>query len=326
MINIFKKSVAAQLITILLVALAMWMGRLIHPVPMPAPTTAAPLYGLFYLLFSSVPRVATILALLLHLGTGALLNSLLFERKLIHSNMLLPMFMYVVTVSLIPEGQTLTPTLFVNMLLLWILHILIATDTHFKLSQHQVFGSAVLLASSTLFYFPAITMALPLLIILIFIYKFYNLHDITVLLLGFLAPYILLFTVTFLNNHLPIIWGSMQDNLTQWHLTFTQPDSIEWFSYVLFVVILLISILFLLGYTGGQTIIYRNNATIVGLTMLCSGLLFLYCPHFSTETQSFAIPFAYTGSLWLINSKNKPWILNAILTLWVIISVVNCIV
>ena len=325
MINIFKKSVAAQLTTILIVAIAMWMGRFVHPVPMPEPTTAAPLYGLFYLIFSPIPRVATVLAFLLHIGTGALLNNLLFGRKLIHSNMLLPMLMYVVTVSLIPEGQTLTPTLFVNILLLLILYILIATDTRFKLSQNHVFGMAALLASSTLFYLPAITMVLPLLIILIFIYKFYNLQDITILLLGFLSPYILLLTASFLTDHLMTLYQSIEAGILHWNLTFPMPDSIGLATYGLFVVVLFISLVFLIGFTGSKTVIYRNNASIVVLTMLCSALMLPYAPHLSTESQLFAIPFAFTGSLWLINSNTKPWILNTTFTLWVLVSIANCI-
>lgn len=325
MINIFKKSVAAQLFTILLIAIAMWMGRLMHPISMPAPTNSAPLYELLYLIFSSFPQLATILALLLHLGTGALLNNLLFERKLIQSNMLLPMLLYVVTASLIPEGQTLTPTLFVNILLLWILHILIATDTRFKLSQNQSFGVAALLAIATLFYFPAITMAIPLLILLIFIHKFFNLHDITILLLGFLAPYILVFTISYLHNNLSSLFLEMYNELSQWNLTYSMPNNIELITFALFLLSLLISLLFLINFTGSKTVIYRNNSTTVLLTLICSIAMLFYCPHFSIESQSLAITFAFTGSLWLINSRTKPWILNATLTLWIIVSVINCV-
>lgn len=308
----------------LIVVVLMWFGRLVHPQPMPQPTVAAPLYGLCYALLASLPRLATILALLLHLGTGALLNNLLYERKLIHSNMLLPMMLYVVTVGLIPEGQTLTPTLFTNLIILWILHHLIATDTRFKLTQDQVFGVAALLSISTLFHFPSLVMVLPILIILIFIYKFYNWHDIAMLLLGFLGPYLILLTYSFLADRTLVLWESMKTVLIDWHWTVGTYDRLTLCVYIGMGVFLLASMLFFLGYTNSKTIMYRNNATIVVLPLIGALLLTPYCPHFSTETQAFAIPFAFMGSLWLINSRSKPWILDTLFSAWIVAGIVNC--
>ncbi|KWW29129.1 MAG: hypothetical protein AUK63_1685 [bacterium P3] len=325
MIKIFRQSIAAQLTTILVVAGVMWAGRLVHPVPMPDPTDAAPLYKLLYTLLAPVPRLAAAGALLLHLTTGALLNNLLYDRKLIHSNMLLPMLLYVLAASLVPEGQTLTPILFINLILFWILHHLIATDTRFKLTSDQVFGVAALLSASTLFHFPALFMALPLLIILIFIYKFYNWHDITMLVLGFLAPYLLLFVYSFLTDGLLTLLTSMGDAIKQWHWTIEATDAVNLCSYVLFGLMLLSSLFFLMGYTGNKTVIYRNNATIVVLTLVGGLLMLPYCTHFTTEAQCAAIPFAFIGSLWLINSKVKPWIMNMIFTTWVLVSMAGCI-
>lgn len=326
MIQIFKKSIAAQLTFILIVAVMMWAGRLIQPTPMPQPPTAAPLFGLLYALLAPLPRLAAILALLLHLATGALLNNLLYERKLLHSNTLLPMLLYVVTVSLVPEGQTLTPALFSNMIILWILHLLIATDTRFKLTQDQVFGTAVLLATSTLFHFPSLAMVLPLLIILIFIYKFYNWHDIAILLLGFIAPYILWATYSFMTDNTGLLWESIKATMTDWHWNLGQVPAISLCVYGSFALLQMASLLFLLGYIGNKTVMYRNNATITVLPLIGALLLMPYCTHFSTETQLFALPFAFMVSLWLINIKNKPWIMDTLLTVWLLGCIVNCII
>lgn len=325
MLKIFKKGIGLQLTAVVLVSAVMWLGRLMHPIAMPEPTHGAPLYGLAYLLLGGLPRTATILALLLHLATGALLSSMLYDRKMIHSNTLLPMLLYMVTVSVTPAGQTLCPTLFINLVLLWILHLMLATETRFKLTQDHVFGVAALLGVLTLFYVPALTMALPLLIILIFIYKFYNLHDLAILLLGFLAPYILLFTVAFLSESLIPILNSMRDSLTHWELTVVYPDKFSLAAYSALLVMLALSLLFMSGFIGSKTVMHRNNAHIVMLTLVGALLLLPYCQHFSTESHGFAIAFAFSGSLWLTNSRTKQRILNLLLTTWVLLSIVNCI-
>lgn len=323
MLKLFKKGIGVQLTTVVLLAVLMWLGRLMQPVSMPAPTTAAPLYGLVYALLGDLPRTATIVALLLHLATGALLSSMLYDRKMIHSNTLLPMLLYMVTVSVTPAGQTLCPTLFINLVLLWILHLMLATETRFKITQDHVFGVAALLAVLTLFYFPALTMVLPLLIILVFIYKFYNFHDLAILLLGFLAPYVLLFTVAFLNDSLVPMLESMRENLTNWSLTAGHLNTLSLLTYAALLGMLVLSLLFMAGFIGSKTVMHRNNAHIVMLTIIGALLLLPYCPHFSTETHGFAIAFAFCGGVWLTNSRTKQRILNLLLSLWVLVSVAN---
>ena len=277
-----------------------------------------------YALLCHLPRIATIVALLLHLATGALLSSMLYDRKMIHSNTLLPMLLYMVTVSVIPAGQMLCPTLFINLILLWILHLMLATETRFGLTQDHVFGVAALLGILTLFYFPALAMALPLLFILVFVYKFYNLHDLSILLLGFLAPYVLVFTIAFLSNSLVPLLESMHDSLTHWNLTVYHPDTLSLSTYIALLAMLALSLLFMIGFMGSKTVMHRNNARIVMLTMVGALLLLPYCTHFSTETHCFAIAFAFSGGLWLTNSRTKQRILNLLLTLWVVVSVANC--
>lgn len=324
MIKLFQKSIAVQLITLMVLLTIMWWNRIVHPVGMPTPSGADPLYGLMYLLFGQLPLLATIVAILLHITCGALLNNLLYNRGLIHSNSLIPMLLYIMAMGLVPEAQSLTPQAFTNLLLLLMLRILIATDNRFILNPEQLFGVAALLSSLSLFYFPLLTMALPLITILILIYKLYNWHDISLLILGFLAPYLLLFFVAFMTDRLAPIAEAMRQALFTWEFQLPHLAPLRIVTYISFGLLLLLAFFFFVGFSANKTVVYRNNGSIVVLTLIGAILLLPYIPHYSTEVQAFAIPFAFVGSLWIINNKIKSWITNVLVTLWTALCLINC--
>ena len=302
----------------------MWAGRLISPLPMAPSSNLTPLYTIFYKLLSGLPFVATLVAFLLNLAAGALINNLLYERHLLQYNTLLPMFIYIVTTSMIPQGQTLNPMFFVNILIIWMFYYLICTDTKFKLTSKQILDSALLLSISTLLYFPAITLAVPFLIIFIIIYRLYNVKDIVSLLLGFFAPYVVIFTYTFMTDQTLSYLKSMGYLLSHPILINGTGSTIQLVLYSFFILFLLYGIIYLLNYSRNQTIIFRNNATIVSIILVSSISLVFFCPHFSIETQAFAIPFAFIANLWIFGKHIKPWIPNAILTVWTLLSILCC--
>lgn len=236
------------------------------------------------------------------------------------------MLLYIMTMSIVPAGQTLTPTTFTNLIMLAILTILIANETRHFLSTEHIFRVSALLAIASLFHFPYILTTVPFFIIFITVYKLYDRHELAVLLLGFFAPFILLFTIYFLTGRIPTMLIDMQQALADWSHPWNAPTFISQIDYTLWILILAASMIYLAGNIGSQTSIYRNNADIVSLTLLGGLILMFYCSHITVETQAFAICFTYTGSVWLLESKMKAWISNTIFTLWVLFTIINGVV
>ena len=113
MLKYLEKSTILQVIVLFVAVVLLWGGALLHPVPMPAPVSYGPLYEVLYNL-SLPPLVGVILAMLMVLAGGLLLNLMLANAGLVSQNSLLPALLYILFMS--ADATTLTPTLIVGVL------------------------------------------------------------------------------------------------------------------------------------------------------------------------------------------------------------------
>ena len=196
MLKIFRTDVFLQILIILVVSVAMWVGVFINPQPMPM-VGGGQLY--YWLMGMLTPLSGTIIAYVLVLLEGFLLNGILYRHKMIVQSTLLPMLFYVIAMSL--GTPTLTPILVGNLMLLLAIDQLMLTTTLLSLPLDKVFAAATSIALATLFC-PAMAVFFIPLVASMFNYSLYGWRDWTMLLLGILAPYIILETIFFVSDQM----------------------------------------------------------------------------------------------------------------------------
>ena len=192
MLKIFRTNIFIQSVIIIVVSLVLWVGAFGHPQPMPM-VGGGQLY--YWLTGWLSPLAGAIIAYLLVVLGGFLLNGMLYRHKMITQNTLMPMLFYIIAMSL--GSHTLSPILLGSLLLLLAVDQLMLTNTLLSLPLNKIFGAAACIALATLFC-PAMMVFFVPLLMCMFNYSLYGWRDWTMLILGILEPYILMETYFFI--------------------------------------------------------------------------------------------------------------------------------
>ena len=294
--RIFRTNVVLQIFIILIVAVLMWIGVFIHPRPTPIEGGGQLYYWITGLLS---PLASTIIAFVLVIVEGVLLNSMLYRHKMMTQSSLMPLLFYIIAMSI--GRPTLTPMLLGSLFLIIGMSQLMLTTTLLSLDLDKIFGASASIACATLFC-PAMAVFLVPLIANMFNFSLYGWRDWTMLILGILAPYIVLETYyymvdeLFYRNYL-ILYGLTDIN---WSVG---GSLIDWIGSLIFL------LLFVVGFgstvINGQnkTINFKKNLTAILLFTVGSILFTLYTHIFPVHTQAFAIPFALCTTLLFVDPK-----------------------
>ncbi len=315
MLRIFRTNVVLQIFIILIVAVLMWIGVFIHPRPTPIEGGGQLYYWITGLLS---PLASTIIAFVLVIVEGVLLNSMLYRHKMMTQSSLMPLLFYIVAMSI--GRPTLTPMLLGSLFLIIGMSQLMLTTTLLSLDLDKIFGASASIACATLFC-PAMAVFLVPLIANMFNFSLYGWRDWTMLILGILAPYIVLETYyymvdeLFYRNYL-ILYGLTDIN---WSVG---GSLIDWIGSLIFL------LLFVVGFgstvINGQnkTINFKKNLTAILLFTVGSILFTLYTHIFPIHTQAFAIPFALCTTLLFVDPKRDLWWQNLIFVLVIVAFVI----
>ena len=315
MLRIFRTNVVLQIFIILIVAVLMWIGVFIHPRPTPIEGGGQLYYWITGLLS---PLASTIIAFVLVIVEGVLLNSMLYRHKMMTQSSLMPLLFYIIAMSI--GRPTLTPMLLGSLFLIIGMSQLMLTTTLLSLELDKIFGASASIACATLFC-PAMAVFLVPLIANMFNFSLYGWRDWTMLILGILAPYIVLETYyymvdeLFYRNYL-ILYGLTDIN---WSVG---GSLIDWIGSLIFL------LLFVVGFgsavINGQnkTINFKKNLTAILLFTVGSILFTLYTHIFPIHTQAFAIPFALCTTLLFVDPKRDVWWQNLIFVLVIVAFVI----
>lgn len=313
--RIFRTNVVLQIFIILIVAVLMWIGVFIHPRPTPIEGGGQLYYWITGLLS---PLASTIIAFVLVIVEGVLLNSMLYRHKMMTQSSLMPLLFYIIAMSI--GRPTLTPMLLGSLFLIIGMSQLMLTTTLLSLDLDKIFGASASIACATLFC-PAMAVFLVPLIANMFNFSLYGWRDWTMLILGILAPYIVLETYyymvdeLFYRNYL-ILYGLTDIN---WSVG---GSLIDWIGSLIFL------LLFVVGFgstvINGQnkTINFKKNLTAILLFTVGSILFTLYTHIFPVHTQAFALPFALCTTLLFVDPKRDLWWQNLIFVLVIVAFVI----
>jgi hypothetical protein len=301
MLKLLEKNTALQIIVILAVTTLLWLPSLSHPQPMEPPPSFAPLYDLLYNLSPS-PLLSVILAILLILAGGTCLNIILVNASLVPQNTLLPTLLYTLFMS--ATATTLSSSLLVGVLAIAVVRMLLLHTTLLTIPSNKIFAATALIGICSLLYLPSLTLLLTYLLVVVS-YRLYNWRDWMVLLLGLLAPYLLLLIVFYLNNTLSISNINLQIQLSAFNFQPSTPN----FANALLLLLFLLALFLLARRLPEKTTLWQKNATTVLLLTVAALAQLPFSSFFPANLQPFAIPFALSATHLLLpdNRHRHPY-------------------
>ena len=309
-----------QLLIIMGVVVVMWCGSFIEPVMMPEPGTYAPLYGLLYDWMGAKPLVATLVGLMIMLLEAMLLNEMLYERKMVAQNTLMPALIYVILMSGVKAGQTVTPILMVNLMMLLALRNIMKTS-NVSMTLNMTFGTATYIALATMFYMPSALMIVPLLLMFP-VYQLYSWRDWVVMILGLLAPYIPLTAWFMMKNELWGAYAGMWVDLLDVHLAFGG-NVLNWICSGFMMLYIIVMVVVGLELSQNHPTAFQKNATAIALPMLGGALMLAYDTITPLNTQLFASGVAFMATIYYASVKRKIWMYDASIIMLIVVAMVN---
>lgn len=292
MLKLFEKNTGLQIVLILVVTALLWMQPLADPQPMSASDGFAPLYSLLFNLHLA-PLAAVIVAMLLVLVGGFLLNIILANANLVSQNSLLPTLFYTLFMS--AGANTLTPTLIVGVISIAFVGILLLHSTLLTVPPNKICGAGAIIGICSMVYLPSLALLVAYLLIAVN-YRLYSWRDWVVLLLGLLAPYLLLWSVLFLNNGLVDSLESIVNSFSHATIRLGDINNIHAIANVVLLAIFVVSLFTLWRRFNENTVVWQKNATTVLLTTLAAIATLFYSQLFPTCFQLFAIPFTFCAN------------------------------
>lgn len=328
MVKLFQRDRLIQGVLILVLLVLLWIRPMIEPSAMLRGEHPAVLYALLCDLLAGQARLAVIVAMLLSLAEGVMLNVLLTSVGLVPQNSLLPTFLFVLATG--ASATTLTPTLLVAGCMMGCLHFLMVRGTQLALSTHRVCAATTLIGLATLFHQPAICFLLTYLVVAAN-FRLYGWRDWMLMLLGLFAPYVLLLAVLYLNGSTPHWWDETLASLSGFGFDMGHASPLHIVCTTLMGLLFLYALAHWLAHRSERPLLWRANASTT-LLMTLGGLgMCLFAPVLPFSMACIAIPFAFALSRWLhsfqsnSNSyslrRNRTWPADVALLLLIVAAV-----
>ena len=316
MLKTFRTNIPLQIAIILVASALLWTKSFIHP-------QQAILEGggdLYHFICGEMsPAVATIVAFVLVLAEGVLLNSILYRHKMITQSSLLPMLFYIIAMSI--GHPTLSPVIVGSLFLLIGIDQLLLTSTLLSVGLDKIFGGAACIALSSLFCPVMVVFLIPL-VASMFNYSLYTWRDSTMLILGFLAPFILLETYYYVSDELFYRNYLLLYNLSDLRIQ-AGGSLVEWIVSIVFLLMLIVGMATALGGLQNRSINFSKNITTLLLFALGSVMLSFYTALFPVFTQGYAMPFACCSTYLFIEPKRKETVSNLVFVLLLLLFILT---
>lgn len=327
MLNLFRQNIFAQYAILLVVTLLMWASSFMNPVGMVSIDFNSPLSMVLYLWLKKEPLTATILAYLLMLGGGYMLNTILYNRRLIGQNTILPMFAYCLLMSCSTETLGLSPIVIVNIFVIILMQQMMVPDT-LHVSFDQIFNSAMVISIASLFYLPALTMLISMLLIVI-IHSLYHWRHWVMLLLGLAAPYIIVFVVYFMSDSLTANSFLIRNELEDVKLFIAPSSFVQYLQQGGLILMILVGLIASISQSRDITVNRRNMAILAtplvgGLALLPYNTIFPIDFQFLAPSTAVLIGiFFYNASPYTARNK-KNWAVELLFVMFALIGFLPC--
>lgn len=321
MLKLFKQYSIGQFLVVAVTVILLWSRAFISPVEMIVCNHISPIYSLVYSALSSLPQLASLIALLLVVGQGIYLNIVLTNHKMTNTHSFLPLFLFIVTMSWNQNMLTLTPFLLASIPLIVACRLLLSDGTT-QLSIANNFNASFCIGIMTLCYIPTFCYILPFIFVFV-IYKLYRWRDFITAILGFIAPLIILFTYAFLVDKLDYFLILIHYDLTNPKLDWPSTPLIQKLPTFLLIALLMASLARQILSLNDRTVSQRINTGIICLPLLATAIMALYTKPMDLSVQTMALPFAFLGSRFFLVERKRWWISETLIWIFIASALIN---
>lgn len=320
MIKVLRTNGVLQIAIIAIAVVAIWVGWFVEPEVMTDRGDGGPLYILIKNTLGSNGIVSVIIALILTLTEGYLLNRLLYERGLIPLNTLMPMLLYMLVMGIGANGCRLTPELITNMWVILALWSVMPKEGVIK-TEGSIFNSGLLCGMTALTWTPGVVVIVPITIGQI-IYKMYQGREWAVGILGLFAPIIIVLTTAFLIDDWEMIVSYTETVANGLGLR----ESVRWDSILETTVLGLFAMVTTVGtltMLERKTIAQRTHGLVIVTVFIYSLATLFYESLMPVDAEPFAVVVAAMGSIYFMEKKKHLWIYDIMIGLLFLTSMLN---
>jgi len=304
MLQFLKKDNPLLLPLLFVLAILLWINEIINPIynlgvyeksPMP-------LYQLVLMLPVKASWWISIIACLIVLIQGFLLNNLSSKFRLINEGTYLPGILFVVIVSSVHQLHQLNPLIFANIFLLLALHFIFPTYRIEK-TVDPFYVSMFLISTGSLFYFPMIFFVIALFYFMLNTRSFYW-REWVVAVLGLITPYVFAFSVFFMRRNMLDLVKTMQYQLSE--NASTNVLDVRYIAFFIFMSMVMISGSFYLYRNVLKKVVTKKYYSLLFFLWLLTFTMYLIFPSMYIESiYFFAIPFSFYIANNLISTKSR---------------------
>ncbi len=303
-VSIFKKNYFLQLVLLFVVPLLLWFPAFINsPQIMEKGVFDMPLYSLVCYILPSQHIINSIVAFVLVISHGLLINYICTSYQLSQKTSFFPAFIYVLLMSSDYRCMTLSSILLANtFIILAILTFLKCYNKNEGLDE--VYLSTILLSVGTLFYSPTILLLLWVWIGL-FNFKIYKLRSFLVSIFGFITPFVVLLVYYYLNDDIESIrtFAGIHFGLLPSFGFLNQPIQIVYIVYLF--ILTLPAFAITLRYRNDQKLSVRKRISTILLLFVICIMPFLYDLGYPTMTLIFAPTLSFVLSVFFFSIKRN---------------------
>ena len=209
LLKTLRNSYPVQISLFIIIPLLLWVSSFISPEEVCKSEISGPLYDLIYTVFHSHNFVSAVVAFILVMIQGLLVNVMFSTNLLTPKTSFLPAVLFVMCSGFLPEFHTISPVLFVNLFFLLSLKYLFRAY-NISTAFDAFFNAGLCLAIAALIYPPAWVLLL-LIPVSIVVYRVFKWRVIAVSLLGVLFPCIIVVFAYWFTDNLNTKWLHITD-------------------------------------------------------------------------------------------------------------------
>ena len=273
-VKTFKSNYFLQLIFLTVIPILLWLPAFISP-PQPLTTSFdAPVYKIIFQALSSLKTLCTILAFVLVILQGLLINSIFSSNQLSPSTTFFPAFIYILLLSSNYALMTISPLLILNTFIIFAIYFLFRSFDKLE-GLDEVFCSGLFISLSFLTFKPSILFILWIWLSLLN-YRFYKWRYWAINLLGFLTPIVFVLTYYYIVDKLEYQASVFINNTYFIPNFFVDVQPIDFVFYIIIGILGIFALANLLSSKADNNINYRKKTNVIVIFSLIAILPSLY--------------------------------------------------
>jgi len=307
LIRLYKSNYSLQIIILFVVAIVLWVQSFFHPTSSTHEITPAPFYNYLHYFLHRLPLLEVVLAFVLIIAQGFIINRILIINSIVRKNTLLPAFIYVVVMSQSTDLQTLYPALLSNLFLILLLHYMLKIFNETE-AYVEILNAGFLVGIATLFYLPSVFFLAAIWLCFI-IYTIFYWREWVISFLGVVIPYIFLFTFYFWFDKMEFMFMKYYDFYTSFRELCFELNVYQFIILTLLMLFVLLGINRIILSLNSKTISIRKKSIIIIWFFIISLVPLIYSsePNIQNMALSF-VPASCIIANYFDEIKKKPLI------------------